>query len=91
MIMVKDVLVGNVLVIYVRSLHETGVALPIFARKRPRVALMASNSQSSGPSSERVAQHYKQDKRFKVTTTGDDKENASNYSHNRGREITPWR
>ena len=74
---------------YVCVLHGAGAPLPIFARKRPRVALMAfSNSQTAN--SEHTAQHHRQDKSSVAVTRGQlDKENtASGYG---GKEKTTWR
>ena len=74
---------------YTCSLHGAGAALPIFARKRPRVALMAfSNSQ--GTNSEHITQYHRQDKSSVAVTRGQlDKENtAAGYG---SKETTTWR
>ena len=75
-------------VMYMCLMHEAGAALPIFARKRPRVALMAfSNSQNTN--SEHTSQHHRQDKSIVAVTRGQNKENtAGGYG---GKETTTWR
>lgn len=71
-------------------LHGAGAALPIFARKRPRVALMAfSNSQTTN--SEQTVQHHRQEKSSAAVTRGQlDKENTASGSYG-GKEKTAWR
>ena len=85
---VKSELVWDGSVIAYCLLRGAGAALPIFPRKRPRMALMAfSNSQSS---SEHVTQHRRQDKSSYVFTAAEGKENSGGYNRS-GKETTKWR
>ena len=76
-------------------LHGVGAALPIFAKKRPRLALMAFSSSQSRNSEPTSQQRTRQDKSSVAVTRGEDnKENITaaglGYNHN-GREMVKWR
>ena len=73
------------------SIHGAGATLPIFARKRPRVALMAfSNSQNTTIEHSTQPSHYRQD-RSSFVTASEDKENAPSGYNRSGKETTKWR
>ena len=72
------------------SEKRVSAALPIFAKKRPRVALMAFSNSQGNTNSSHVMQDHRQDKSsLIVTAAGEDKENTG-YS-NAGRELARWR
>ena len=72
------------------SIHRAGAALPIFARKRPRVALMAFSNSQNTSNEHSTLPHYRQD-RSSVVTASEDKENAPSVYHRSGKETTKWR
>ena len=73
-----------------RLMRGAGTALPIFARKRPRMALMAFSNSQSAVNSDHATQHHRQDKNSFVGTAAEEKENAGGYNQS-GRETIKWR